>query len=73
MAGDAEVIMEELSDHECINAGGKRTNVGQPKEMKILVSNLRCNILCTPGDWMYLPDLILEHIFKFLSYRVSGS
>ena len=24
------------------------------------------------SDWMYLPDLILEHIFKFLSYRVSG-
>ena len=24
-------------------------------------------------DWMYLPDLILEHIFKFLSYRVSTS
>ena len=23
------------------------------------------------SDWMYLPDLILEHIFKFLSYRVS--
>ena len=21
--------------------------------------------------WMYLPDLILEHIFKFLSYKVS--
>ena len=20
--------------------------------------------------WMYLPDLILEHIFKFLSYKV---
>ena len=23
------------------------------------------------SDWMYLPDLILEHIFKFLSYKVS--
>ena len=22
-------------------------------------------------DWMYLPDLVLEHIFKYLSYRVS--
>ena len=22
------------------------------------------------GGWMYLPDLILEHIFKFLTYRV---
>merc|ERR1719348_1210502 len=21
------------------------------------------------SDWMYLPDLILEHIFKFLSYK----
>ena len=24
-------------------------------------------------DWMYLPDLILEHIFKYLSYRVSSA
>ena len=23
------------------------------------------------SDWMYLPDLIIEHIFKFLSFRVS--
>jgi len=23
------------------------------------------------GGWTYLPDLILEHIFKFLSYRVG--
>ena len=22
------------------------------------------------SGWMYLPDLILEHIFKFLSYKV---
>ena len=22
------------------------------------------------SEWMYLPDLILEHIFKFLSYKV---
>ena len=22
-------------------------------------------------EWMYLPDLVLEHIFKFLSYKVS--
>ena len=27
-----------------------------------------CNV---SGGWMYLPDLILEHIFKFLTYRVS--
>ena len=24
-------------------------------------------------DWMFLPDLVLEHIFKFLSYKVSGT
>ena len=23
-------------------------------------------------DWMFLPDLVLEHIFKFLSYKVGG-
>ena len=23
------------------------------------------------SDWMFLPDLILEHIFKFLSYKVK--
>ena len=23
------------------------------------------------SGWMFLPDLILEHIFKFLTYRVS--
>ena len=22
-------------------------------------------------DWMFLPDLVLEHIFKFLSYKVG--
>ena len=23
-------------------------------------------------EWMFLPDLVLEHIFKFLSYKVGG-
>ena len=38
------------------------------RERQSLRTERAPTVLCT--DWMFLPDLVLEHIFTFLSYKV---